>query len=281
MRKAIKKKREDVEKLKEELKRYKVFGIIDLRGLPSRQFQSIKKMLRDIAQVRVVKRVVIRYTLEELGGKYKDLLKYTENIIPAIVLSNVDSFQLMAKIQNNLSPAPAKPGQLAPEDITIKAGPTPFAPGPVLSEFSRIGVKARVVQGKIAVLSDTVVAKKEQEISAPVASMLLKLGIEPMKVGLNLVVTYEDGKIYQGDILKIDEDEFKQELTNAYNHAFNLAFHSGFIIKETVEPMIQKAVVSAKALALEANILSEDTVKEIFSKAQVQAVSLKSTIKEE
>ncbi|MBI2112759.1 50S ribosomal protein L10, partial [Candidatus Woesearchaeota archaeon] len=35
-------------------------------------------------------------------------------------------------LEKNKSNAPAKPGQVAPKDITVKAGATSFAPGPII-----------------------------------------------------------------------------------------------------------------------------------------------------
>ena len=44
---------------------------------------------------------------------------------------------------------PARGGEIAPEDILVKKGETPFKPGPIVSEFQRAGLPAAIEKGKI------------------------------------------------------------------------------------------------------------------------------------
>lgn len=251
MRKAIQNKIKKIEELKEKIKKYKVVGIIDLRDLPSKQFQQIKRTLRDVVEIVVVKKIIIEKTLNELAKDVKNidsLIKYLEGSVPALLLSNIEPFKLMINIQRNRSPAHAKAGQIAPNDITIRAGPTPFTPGPVLSEFGKIGVKAKIVQGKVVVVFDAVVVKEGEKVSKDVANMLLKLGLEPMKVGLNLVAVYEKGEIYEKEQLFFDEDKFRSDLAMAYSQAITLAVSSNIITKETMSQLFSKAEAHASIL---------------------------------
>ncbi len=277
MRKAVEMKKKKVEELKKIMESYPVIGILDLRNLPSKQFHEIKKKLSDHAKIIVSKKVVILKALEGLKDKYKGIEKlesYVKDIIPAVIVSDLDAFKLMKKIRENLSPAPAKAGQIAPEDIVVKKGPTPFAPGPMLSEFGKIGVKAKVENQKIVVLKDTVVTKKGEEVTEEVASMLLKLGIQPMKIGLNLLAAYEGGVVFDKDVLTINEEEYINKIETAYRHAFNLAMNVGILTKETVEHIIQKAFIDAKALAVECNIVSKEVMDLILAKAEGQASAI-------
>jgi len=61
-------------------------------------------------------------TLKKLKAKLKDSV--------AILFSDLDCFELAGELLINKSPAKAKAGQEAPEDIEIQAGPTDLVPGP-------------------------------------------------------------------------------------------------------------------------------------------------------
>src|SRR3989338_2085586 len=113
--------------------------------------------------------------------------------MPALLLKKENPFSLYKILKKSKSSASAKAGQIAPRDIIVPAGPTPFTPGPVISEFAALGIKAGVEGGKVAVKQDTTACKEGKPINAPLASMLARLGIEPMEIGLNLVAVFENG----------------------------------------------------------------------------------------
>ena len=72
-----KKKIEELSRLKELLKEYKVISIIDLTNLPSANLQSIKNKLRDKIQIRVTKKSIIKRAIDELPEKdLKELKTY-------------------------------------------------------------------------------------------------------------------------------------------------------------------------------------------------------------
>ncbi|RLG19038.1 50S ribosomal protein L10 [Nanoarchaeota archaeon] len=272
MRKAIEQKQKQVDELAKLFSRFKTVGVIDLRDLPARQYNTIRKNLRSAVRIVFCKKSVIIRALEKSG--MNKLIEYVQGI-PALVLTDMDSFRLMKLIKKNYTPTYAKAGQIAPEDIVIKAGPTPFGPGPILSEFGNVGIPVKVVSGKITVMSDTTVVKKGEEISAPIANILLKLGIEPMKVGLNLVATIENGTLFKREVLDVDEEEFINKVYNAHLDAVKLAFGLSFPTRETVDMLIADAHAKARALAVSVPIVSKDTIRDVLVRACSQALMLK------
>ena len=58
------------------------------------------------------------------------------------------------------STAPAKPGDIAPEDIIVKEGETPFKPGPIVGELQKAGIPAAIEGGKIVIRKDKVLVEK-------------------------------------------------------------------------------------------------------------------------
>lgn len=260
-------------------KDYSIIGLVNMEDLPAPQLQAMKKELRGKMNLFMTKKRLMRIALDKIKNEKKgaeELEKYFEGM-PALLFTNESPFKLSKLLQKSKSKAPAKAGQTAPDDITINKGPTPFAPGPIISELSSVGLKVGVEGGKVAVKEDTVIVKKGEKIKPKVAEILTRLDIKPMEVGLGLVAAYEDGIIYQKDILKIDEAEFNNKLNSAAAQAFNLAFNITYTTKDNINLLISKAFNDAKALGVGQEILDEGIIENLLSKAENSMLSLKNT----
>jgi|SRR3989344_2875433 len=245
------KKLDEVKNLKGLFLKYKVISVGDITSLPSKQFQSIRAKLKPNVVIRVTKKSSILRAISELKEKnLKPLEKYVQDAMPVLLFSNEDPFKLYKSLKKSKSRAAAKPGQKAPNDIEIKAGPTDFTPGPIIGELGQVGILAAVEGGKIAIKKDKVIAKEGEILSAKVASMLAKLGIEPMEIGLNLKVVYDNGAIYEKSVLDMDEEKLLKDIKLAHTYALNLALGINHFSKETIKILISKGYLNARAIDL-------------------------------
>ncbi len=269
-----------IKKILELSKKYPIIGVLNMHSLPAAQYARMRGKLRQNVEMLMTKKSLILLALEKLKETKKGietLEKYLPKM-PALIFTKDNPFALFKTIKKNKSKAPAKAGQLAPFDIIVPAGPTPFAPGPVLSELAQLGIKAGVEGGKVAVKQDCTVCKQGQAIKPALASMLARLGIEPMEIGLDLVAVYEAGMIYPKTVLDIDEVKFMSDITTAASWAFNLAMESCYASKDTVEPLLQKAFREAKAVALEGGVMEPELMGELLAKAEREAMSVQSEL---
>ena len=243
-------KRSEVEKLKELLRKYSVIGIADLTSLPSRQLQAIRAKLKKELTIRNFKKRFVKIAISEIKAE-KDLSSlepFLKDSNPAILFSNNDPFKLSKEIRKSKSKSKAKPGQKAPRDLIIEAGPTNFTPGPIIGELGQLGIVAAVEQGKIAIKKDKVLAHEGEEISGKAAELLSKLGVEPMEIGLNVLVFYDKGTLYKKDILDVDEAEYIRRLVLAYREALTLSVSIEYPTKDNVSNLIAKADNEVKAI---------------------------------
>jgi len=272
------KKIDQIKDLTEQVKKYSVVGLLDLYKFPSNPLQSVRKGLRGQAEIFMRKKCVLERSIEGVKDK-KDLKKLTEIGVkkPAVILTNMNPFKLFKILSQNKSPAYAKPGDIAPKDIVVSAGPTSLPAGPAIGDLQRAKIPAMVQEGKIHVRKDTVVAKQGEEITQEASDILKKLDIQPMKININLLAAWEDGIVFGKDILGIDEEEYLNNLKLAYNHAINLSVNTGYPTKQSIELMIGKAFREAKTLGVECNILEKGVIEDILKKAQIHAQNLKSS----
>lgn len=276
-------KKKEVKEIEDLMKKYEVVGVVNMEALPAKQLQNMRDQLRkDGVMIRMSKISLIRIALEELK-KSKEGIEQLETKLKgkpvALLLANTDPFKLYKTLKKNKSSAPAKAGQEAPKDIIVPAGPTGFAPGPIISELASVGIKTKVESGKLTIVQDTTVAKEGDKISMNLASMLTRLGIEPMEIGLDLMLVYDKGSIFDKKVLAVDEDEYLANITQAARWGFNLAMDIAYPTKTTTELLLQKAFKDSKALAISQDILCSATVDMLLAKAQNQANYLSSLTK--
>jgi len=271
-------KKDIVAKLEKLMLDYPIIGAVNMESLPAPQLQKMREQLRGKVELFMTKRRLMKIAIEKVKDKKPGIEKLEEKLrgMPALIFTKDNPFALFKTLKKSKSNAPAKAGQTAPNDIEVKAGPTSFAPGPIIGELGGLGIKCGVEDGKIAIKEDSIVAKEGDKISQKLAEILTRLGIEPMEVGLDLIATYENGTIFGKDVLDIDEEAFKADLNSAVSGAMNLALNVGYPTKETIKILIGKAFNDAKVLGLEQNIIDEGVIDELVGKAERHANGVKS-----
>lgn len=241
-------KKQEVEQLKNEIERYSAIGILDMLKLPSRQLQEIRKKLRGKAIIKMTKKSILKLAIK---GTNKKNFAELENIIPqtpAIIFSNEDGFKLYGMIDKMKSPTSAKEGDIAPNDIVVTAGPTDLLPGPAITELSKVGLAASVQDGKIAIKKDKTVVKRGDAISKDLSAVLRKLKIEPIEVGLNIDIIYENGMFYKKDVLSLIGKNYVDKLKQAFSQAFGFSVAICWPTKSNIKFLLAKAFNGAKAI---------------------------------
>lgn len=270
-------KKKIVEQFVKLFNEYPLVGVVDMESLPAKQLQDIREALRGKVELIMTKKRFMKIAIEQVKDSKKGIEKLEEYMkgMPALLFTKEDPFLLAKTIRKNMSRAPIKAGQVAPNDIIIRAGPTPFAPGPIIGELGQMKVKATIESGKVVIKNDSVIAKEGDVINKKMADILSRLGEEPMRIGLNLVAVYDKGEILTKDILFVDEQEYLDNIALASSWAINLAFKAGYPTEDTIKIFLSKANAEAKAIAKEANIMTADNVGELLAKAESEAEAVK------
>ncbi len=271
-------KKETVKQFQELITNSKVVGLLNMEMLPCKQLQTIKKELRGTAIIKMSRKRIMNLAIDaSKRGDLKDLNLNSLNQ-PALLFSDKDSFKLFAEIKKRKIPTGAKEGAIVHKDVFIEEGPTDLPPGPAMSEIHKIGLKTKVEGGKISIMGSKKVLSSGDEITKDIANVLNKLGIEPLEIGLDLVSTCENGKLFTREVLDIDQEQYITDLISCSQKAFNLSINAGIPTKQTIVPMIQNAFQKAKNLGVNAEIMDSGIVGELIAKAVSEAKSLESQI---
>jgi len=241
-------KTKTVKELADLIKSKKTILIASIKNIPSSQFQEIVKKLRDKAIVKVPKKNLIFRAIDSSGNEAVKKLKDQFQDSVAILFSDLDCFELALDLEKSKSPAKAKAGQEAPEDIEIDAGPTDLVPGPAISELGALGIQIQIQKGKIHIKEPKIIAKKGEKISSGAANIMNKLDIKPFSIGFISLSAFDtkEGKLYLD--IKIDREKTLEELKSAYGKSLPFAVEIGYATKDTIKFLIGKAGMHEKAL---------------------------------
>lgn len=272
-------KKEQVEKFKNMMEK-PVIGIIDIEGLPSAQFQEIRKDLRKEAEMKVGRKTLIKKAMEETDKEgIEKLEEYLEGPC-GVISSEKESFKLYKTLQEKKSKAKAKPGKTIEKEVVVPEGPTNLQPGPVLGNLQKANLPAQIKEDKIVINQDKKVLDPGDEISEEIAIALNTLDMKPLEVGIEVNALLEDNTIFTPEELHIDEEETMEELSLASQRAMNVSMEAGYLNEETVKLMISKGRQKALNLALEADVINEGTVERKIQEASSKAQAISQNVKE-
>jgi large subunit ribosomal protein L10 len=236
--------------------------IVSIKNLPAKQFQLIKKKLKDDAIVKVIKKNISSRAIDKVEkGAIKNLKSYLRED-QALIFSKLDPFELSAILSKNKSRARAKIGQKVDNDVIIEAGPTELVPGPVISELGSLGIKFAIEDGKIEIKEDKVILKAGEKVNEQAASIMSKLDIKPIVVGLEPVIAYDakEDKIFED--IKIDAEKTTEELKTEASRALGFAIKICYACKETIGFLLRKARAEKEILSSKIKYEKEETKKE-------------------
>lgn len=271
-------KKEEVESLKELIESHDVVGMANLSDIPAPQLQKMRRSLKDSAVVKMSRKTLMSLALSESKKEnIADLEGHMEGQ-PAMIFTDMNPFKLYKILEASKTEAPAKAGSVAPADIVVPKGDTAFKPGPILGELQKVGIPAKIDKGKIVITNDKTIVAEGETISKEIASMLTRLEIFPMEVGIDLVAAYEDQTVYTSDVLTIDEEKTIADVQKAFTQALNLSVNAVIFNKESVPVLLQNANTKAMNLALNADVLTSKTRDMILAKAYAQMLALASEV---
>jgi large subunit ribosomal protein L10 len=230
-----------VSRLVELFKSNKTVLVASIKNLPSSQFQEIRKNLRKEITITVPKKNIALRAIDNVKkGSLMDLKKQIKEDT-AIIFSNVDAFELSAKLSSNRVRAKARSGQEAPEDIVIEPGPTDLLPGPAISELGALGIKIAIEGGKINIKEKKELVKSGGIITKEAADLMGKLDMKPMLLGFNPLAAYDstDEKIYVG--IKIDKEATLGEMKSMFGRALAFAVSISYTSEDTIKHLLAKA----------------------------------------
>ncbi|MHA1721401.1 MAG: 50S ribosomal protein L10 [Promethearchaeota archaeon] len=270
---------QEVEKIKNLVKDFKVIGLAKLEKVPAKALHNLRDTLRGDVVIRMSKKKLIQRAFKESGKKNLSDLADQINGITAMLFTDMNPIKLAQFLESKAVKGPAKPGDIAPVDIVVKAGDTKIAPGPIISELNQnLRVQTLIKNGTIHIRSDAITHHVGDLIDSKQAQLLGRLGIEPMTIKLDFYSAWEDGEIIPAEVLHLDINQILDNVRLAASEALNLSLELGMITDDTIKPLMIKAIRSSYALALNLPIFIPELVDQYMAKATREAGAINGAV---
>jgi len=197
-------------KLENLLEEYPKCFIVGADNVGSKQMQEIRIALRGKAVVLMGKNTMMRKAIRGYMEKNPDL----ERLLPHIkmnvgfVFTKEELITVRDLLLANKKAAPAKAGAIAPVDVTIPAQNTGMGPEKT-SFFQALQIPTKITKGTIEIIQDVPIIKVGDKVGASEATLLNMLKISPFTYGLLIQKVYDNGSIFDPEILDITDDDIK------------------------------------------------------------------------
>lgn len=254
-----------------------VTALVGVRGVPGAALQSMRRELRSRGHpIVVATNSAIRHALETAGAErpaLRELMAAVDDQT-AVLAADGNPFALFQEFLRTRSPTPARGGEIAPHDIFVPAGSTSFKPGPIVGELQQAGFAAAIEKGKVVLKKDTTIVRAGQPIPRAVATILTRLDIKPLEVGLTVRGVVQGSTYYPGSALNVDLDGMRADLGRAARRALGLAVELAYVTPTTLEPIAARAHRRALGLAIAVGYPTPETLEPLFGKAMREAAAV-------
>jgi large subunit ribosomal protein L10 len=274
----LQQKSSEVEEIVDVLKDCTLIGIASLQKVRASQLQELKKSMKGQVTFKVLKNTLVKLALAEMKKtELSQLEEYLEG--PNVFMfTALNPFKLSILLDKGKVKTFAKSGDLAAKDIVIPESNTGQPPGPVISQLNAVGLPTRIENGSVWVSKDTLVVRRGEPINERLASILSKLGIKSVELGISVRAVYDNGMIITGNQLFVDIAATRQSVETSNQEAFALALEIGYTTKDTIKPLLQRAHQKAIALSVGAAIPTKETIGDLIRKANAEMSSLNSAV---
>ncbi len=273
-------KKKEVEELASLIAKGKVVGIVGIQGVPAAQMRRIRERLKEVGRLRVSRNRLIARALEKAKSSKPgvEALARHLNGPSGIVVSDLPAYDLFWTIERLKERAPAKGGEVAPEDIVVEPGELPLKPGPVVAELQAAGIPVVIDRGKVKVKERKVLVRKGERIPREIALALAKMDILPLEVGLDARAFWEEGLILTREHLSITPEDVAAMIAGAREESLRLAVGIGYAVPETIPILLPLARARALALATAIGYVTPETVVHLIVQAAAQAAALSNAL---
>mmetsp|Transcript_3672 Transcript_3672/g.7410 ORF Transcript_3672/g.7410 Transcript_3672/m.7410 type:complete len:282 (-) Transcript_3672:81-926(-) len=241
------------ERMKELLSSYNKCFVVEVDNVGSKQLQNTRSGLRGTAEVLMGKNTMMRRIFKDFKeenpenpiGQLVDLCRGNVGFI----FTNGDLGAVRTVIDENVRPAPARVGAIAPCDVIVPKGPTGCDPGQT-AFFQTLQISTKITKGQIEMTNDTHLITKGDKVGASQAALLQKLDINPFTYGLGLKMVYDNGSLFDAKVLDITDDVLAAKFGDALTMLAKLSLVLNYPTQASVPHSIANAYKACLAITV-------------------------------
>lgn len=248
------KKAKYFEKLKRFLSEYTKVFIVTVDNVGSKQMQQIRMAIRGDSEVLMGKNTLIRKIfkefLEENPGHPMGALYDHIGGNCGFVFTNGDLGDVRKLLLDNVVPAPARVGAVAPCDVICPPGPTGCDPGQT-SFFQALNIATKISKGQIEITTEVLLTPAGEKVGNSEAVLCQKLNIMPFTYGLVVATVYDNGSVFSPSVLDLTDEILTDKFMSAVKQVASISLALGQPSLASLPHHIVNAYQNLLALAVE------------------------------
>lgn len=159
----------------------------------------------------------------------------------------------------------ARVGLVAPIDVVVQPGNSGLDPSQT-SFFQVLNIPTKINKGTVEIITPVELIKKGDKVGSSEAALLAKLGIRPFSYGLVVESVYDNGSVFEPEVLNLTEDELVEKFASGVSMITSLSLAISYPALAAAPHMFLNAYnnVLAVALATEYSFPQAENVKEFL-----------------
>lgn len=242
--------------------------VVGIDNVRSNQMQQIRKSLRGQAELLMGKNTMMKKAMRGHIQKNPNLEKIMTHLKGnvGLVFTREDACDIKEKIVANKISAPAKAGAIAPCDVVVPAQNTGLGPEKT-SFFQALQIQTKISKGTIEILNDVKLIKEGEKVGASEATLLNMLKIHPFSYGLVIRKVYDNGTLFDPDVLDITDAELKSKFCHGVADLAAVCLAVDYPCMASAPHMLANGYkkILALALATEISFPAADKLKDLLS----------------
>ncbi|KAL3652224.1 hypothetical protein CASFOL_001905 [Castilleja foliolosa] len=245
----------------------------------SQQLQNIRSGLRGHSVVLMGKNTMMKRSIRihaEKTGNNTIL-----NLIPLLVgnvgliFTKGDLKEVSEEVAKYKVGAPARVGLVAPIDVVVPPGNTGLDPSQT-SFFQVLNIPTKINKGTVEIITPVELIKKGDKVGSSEAALLSKLGIRPFSYGLVVVSVYDNGSVFNPEVLNLTEDDLMEKFAMGVSMVTSLSLAISFPTLAAAPHMFINGYKNVLAIAVETDYSFPlaDKVKEYLADPSKFAVAV-------
>jgi len=256
--------------LVELLKQYNKILLVNIDNVGAYSIQKIRQKLRSKATLLFGKNTLIRKTIrdyvekcEEAGNKdsarIEALLPFIKGNV-GMVFTNDDLNEIKTVVESFKQKAPAKVGQVAPEDVFVEPGPTGMEPTQT-SFLQALNIASKIVKGQIEISNRVHLIKTGDKVGPSEAALLDKLSIMPFSYRAEVVTVFDSGFVYPSSLLALTANDVMQTLVKGIQRVATISLQIGVPSLASVPHLLANAYRNLISVSIETTYDFEGSIK--------------------
>jgi len=227
--------------------------IVNVDNVRSSQLQQIRHQMRGQGTVLMGKNTMMRKAIRTKGdAKFDPLVQLLIGNV-GLIFVHKDVREIRRVIAANLVGAPAKAGSIAPVDVIVPAGNTGMDPNQT-SFFQVLNIPTKINKGTVEIVNDVNLLKKGDKVGSSEAALLQKLNIRPFSYGLTVLKIFDEGSVYDLDVLDISEDDLLDHFKQGVDRLTSVALAVSYPARTAVPQYVARAFRNLLSIAVSTDI---------------------------